>query len=304
MKWIHPATTLTALAVILFALQPAMGGGHTWRVKEMFSSADGSIQYVEVWEANGTPGEIGTANHNVTSNTNVFTIPSNVASPTTNRSLLLATQGFADLGVVTPDYIIADNFFSVNGDSISYTPFHTVTFGPGQLPTDGVHALAADLSVVVNSPQNYAGEAGSVDLSPGPPAVPGEGAVPLTVAKTVADGSQLQLTFDTATCTGNTDHQVVYGFGSTLPASPGGTFGVSGASCGVGASPFAWLGVPDPSKDASGLLWFLMESTDGVATEGSWGHDSAGGERVGPGAGGSSGQCGITGKDLSNTCGQ
>lgn len=294
-------------AVCLLTLilgQAVFAGGHTWKVKEIFSNADGTIQYVEVWEANGTAGEIGTANHNVSSNSHFFTIPSNVASPTTFKSLLLATQGFADLNVVRPDYIIADNFFSLTTDSISYVPLHTMTFLAGQLPTDGVMALAADLTTVVNSPENYAGQGGSVDVGPTPPGVPAAGLTPLTISKTVPNASQLLLSFDTASCNGNSDHQVIYGFGTGIPAVTGGTFTVTGANCAIGSSPFDWIGAPDPSVDSSGLLWFLVQATDGSMIEGSWGKDGNGDERVGPGPNGSSGQCVIADKDLSNVCGQ
>ena len=202
MKKLTKAFVLIAV-VVIFSI-PSRAGGHTWRVKEFFSNADGTIQYVEVWEANGTPGEAGTANHNVSSNSNVFTIPSNVATPTTNRSLLLATQSFADLGVVTPDYIIPEKFFSVTADSITYSPFHTVTFGAGQFPTDGVLALAANLTQVVNSPSNYAGDTGSVNLVDPPPGVPATGLDPLRADKSGGqqDGSILALNFDVSTCTG------------------------------------------------------------------------------------------------------
>jgi hypothetical protein len=56
--------------------------------------------------------------------------------------------------------------------------------------------------------------------------------------------------------------------------------------------------------DASDFLWFVVIATDSQSTEGSWGLASNGAERVGPAAGGSSGQCGITAKSLVNACGQ
>ena len=100
-------TCLAVFLVAVFVAQSAFAGGHTWRVKEIFSNQDRTIQYIETWEALGGNLEIATAGHNITSTTNLFTIPTNVASPTGFRSLLFATQGFADLGVVTPDYIIS-----------------------------------------------------------------------------------------------------------------------------------------------------------------------------------------------------
>jgi len=74
MKASFGKTVVAALVVATFASQ-AFAGGHTWRVKEIFSNADGTIQYIETWEANGTKGETGTANHDITSGTNIFTIP-------------------------------------------------------------------------------------------------------------------------------------------------------------------------------------------------------------------------------------
>jgi hypothetical protein len=293
------------LALFVLGVPAVFGGGHTWRVKEIFSNADGTIQYIEVWEAFGGATEIATANHNIMSNSHMFTIPSNVVAPTSNRSLLFATQGFADLNVVVPDYILVDNFFSIVNDAIAYTPLHTVTFSAGQLPTDGISALAANLSVVVNSPQNYAGQGGSIDVSPRPPGVPASGATPVTVGKGAgAAGTQLEVSFDTAACTGDVSHQVIYGFGSGLPATLGAPLLPGGAVCGIGGSPFDWIGVPDPSSDSTRVLWFLVQATNGSDVEGSMGRDSNDNERVGPGLNGSSGMCSVTDKDLSNSCGQ
>ncbi len=80
---------------------------------------------------------------------------------------------------------------------------------------------------------------------------------------------------------------------------------MSGSECDIGAnSPFTWSSSPDPSIDPTGLIWWLIIATDGSATEGSWSQDGSGLERSGPGTNGSSVQCGVTDKDLSNLCGQ
>ena len=47
-----------------------------------------------------------------------------------------------------------------------------------------------------------------------------------------------------------------------------------------------------------------MLADDGSTTEGSWGTDSAGLERAGPGPSGASGECGMTVKDLTTVCSQ
>lgn len=131
-----------------------------------------------------------------------------------------------------------------------------------------------------------------------PPGVPD-----LSVQKFPNNDTRLRLTFDTTTCEGNVGHHLVYGFGSQLPSAPGGTLLVDGSRCLV-TSPYNWVDVPDPSIDPSDLLWFLALANDGGTIEGSWGLDGFDSERQGPGAGGSSGVCGISTKDTANACGQ
>ncbi|MCA9256511.1 MAG: hypothetical protein KDA33_12775 [Phycisphaerales bacterium] len=158
-----------AVALVVFGVVSlAYAGGHTWRVSEVFSNADGTIQYVEVGEAFGGAPEIGTANHAVTSNTRSFVIPSNVTAPTSFRKILIATPAFAALpGAPTPDYVLpagAVPFFATTGDSVRYVPLDTFTFGAGLVPTDGVHSLNRDGVVGCNTPENYAGDVGFVNL--------------------------------------------------------------------------------------------------------------------------------------------
>jgi hypothetical protein len=62
-----------------------------------------------------------------------------------------------------------------------------------------------------------------------------------------------------------------------------------------------WGATPLPPSGQ--FIWFLMTATDGSTMEGLWGQDSAANDRSGPGAGGSSGQCGVTGRDSANVCG-
>ena len=148
----------------------ARGGSHTWDVNEVFSNADGTIQFVELREANGTPNEVGVGGHIVSADVTgeSFVIASNVPSPTSNRHLLFATAAFAALpGAPTPDQIIPAGsvpFFSTSGDTVRYQPWDVFTFGP--VPTDGINSMnRTGTAVRPNSPTNYAGQTGSVDAS-------------------------------------------------------------------------------------------------------------------------------------------
>jgi plastocyanin len=139
-----------------------------------------------------------------------------------------------------------------------------------------------------------------------PPGVPDRApATPMRVSKNDAAGNSLTLIYDTSTCTGAADHHIVFGGGTTFPVLIGGTLGLKGSTCNIGTtSPFVWNPSPATTIDTEGLVWWLIIADDNGTVEGSWGKNSAGNERVGPGAGGSSGQCGILTKDVSNTCGQ
>jgi hypothetical protein len=171
-------------AAFLSFATAALAGEHTWDVNEVFSDASGNIQFVELWEANGTPGETAVDGNTMSSNTKSFVIsgPSLVA-PTTNKFFLMATPGFAALaGAPTPDRIIPAGsvpFFATGGDTIMYQPWDSWTFGA--VPTDGVNSLDRISGVGANSPTNYAGVTGSVNANvlatPAVPSLPGWGLI-------------------------------------------------------------------------------------------------------------------------------
>ena len=298
-----------ALAVAVSLVAPSVwAGAHTWQVWEVFSNASGTIQFVELREAAGTPGETGIGGHQILANPSAtsYTIVNSVASPTSNKSWLLATPGFAALpGAPTPNEIKASGFlFQLTDTSVAYTPFNTATWTAGLLPTDGIRSLQrpgpgqALAVTLANSPTNYAGQTGSVNAAPPIPGVPG-----LTVGKLAADGSSLEISFNTATCGDGNDHQILYGEKSGFPAALGGTFTLAGGTCNIGASsPYTWNVTPD-AADGNGLVWFLVVGENNSAKEGPWGTQTGSLERAGPGTNGASNQCAVTNKDTASTCG-
>ena len=140
-----------------------------------------------------------------------------------------------------------------------------------------------------------------------PPGVPdgSTAGVAMTVDKLDPSGASLSVAWDTTHCGDATNYRILVGTGEQLPVAPVRTYGLTESVCGLGiTSPFAWPGVPDPSSDPRGLIWWIVAASDGGSFEGSWGSDSSGAERMGPGPWGSSGRCGATSKDLGNSCGQ
>lgn len=145
------------------------------------------------------------------------------------------------------------------------------------------------------------GEIAVLPAPTGPPPVPdGSFGAPMTVES--GDPAVLTLHWDASTCTPQDQHQILYGGGSQLPTTKGGTFGLLGSRCLLGsAGTYVWTDAPHPSVDSSGLLWWLLVAYGG-AGEGSWGRGSDLLERNSPFPGGVSGQCGNFTKDLGNTC--
>jgi hypothetical protein len=304
---------LAGAIVLLCSSAPALSGVHLWRITEAFSNSDGTIQFIEMTTCCGSAGgEIFLSQQPLTSNSHSFTFPGNLTMTTANKHLLLATSGFAALtGAPAPDYTIPSNFFSPGGDTLTFSVYDTWTFG-GIVPTDGNRSLnkneedSSDTPfVAVNSPTNLHEQTGSVSVVTGPPAVPDgtAGTQPLMVSPLALDGSRLQLSFDTTACTVNaSSRHILYGQKSGFPPPAGSILTPMGAVCNIGStSPYDWLGAPNPT-DGFNLIWIVMVTTDPSGIEGSWGENSSGVERRGPGTNGSSGIC-ANDKSVANACG-
>jgi hypothetical protein len=312
-KSVKRVVPILGLAGLLAAAgSPAIAGGHTWQVSELFSNADGTIQFVELKEPAGATAENSVSFYFVTSTARSYDITTNVAGNTAFKTLLFGTPAFCALfnqlpGNPTCDFQFSAGqtpFFVTSGDTVGYSALgQHVTFAAGQLPTDGVNSLNANLTTGPNSPRNYAGGTGQIDATPPPAGVPdgSAGSTPMQGSRLDAAGTSLSVSWDTATCAAHPDHLILYGDKSQFPAIPGGNYALTGSACAIGAaSPYTWNSVPD-AGDGSGLLWWVVVVNKGTI-EGSWG-DASAGERAGTGAGGSSGQCGVTSRSLSNVCG-
>src|SRR5690349_8089438 len=108
----------SVLAVLLLAPAFAAANFHTFVIDQVYSNASGTIQFVVLREAAGLGGQHVFGGHDLTAGVGnsvqrTYDIPSNLpSSNTANRRVLFATQAFADLGIVIPDYIIPDHFLS------------------------------------------------------------------------------------------------------------------------------------------------------------------------------------------------
>ncbi len=138
---------------------PVRATFHLWDINELYTNADGTVQFIELFTAFNT--QQFTNGQVITFGPNTFTFPGNTPSPTGNHHLLIATSAFAAMAGVTPDFILADHFLSAAGGTVNFVGADFVTFP--SLPTDGVRSRVFPANTIaLNSPTNYNGMIGFV----------------------------------------------------------------------------------------------------------------------------------------------
>jgi hypothetical protein len=179
---------IAALAGAMSCAAVSQAAFHQWEIKEVFTNADGTVQFVEFFTTEPGEGFLNTHNLIVTSDgvAKEFVLNHNLTNPTTDKHFLIATAGFAALaGGVAPDYSpLPANFFNPNAATIFFDfahTFDTLTLTGSQIPKDGINSLTDtdllpesgvdNMVVGVNSPTNFAGATGSVNLGGATPIV-------------------------------------------------------------------------------------------------------------------------------------
>ena len=253
--------TRIALAVLLLAVSVgAYSSFHEWKINQVYSNADGTLQFIEMFEpVSGDPGQELLRGHAISSNSNVFNFPRDLAiSNTAGKKFLIGTAGLAAASGVTPDYIIPDGFIFTSNVTISFDTVDSVVIP--SIPTDGTLSLtrsgANSFTSATNSPTNFAGTTGTVVVSnPTPPGAPTmvsalAGNAQLTISFTPGSSGSSPITNFTATCGSN--------FGSngmaSSPTSPIVVTGLSNGlpySCSVNATNAAGTGPSAPAKDVT-----------------------------------------------------
>lgn len=151
--------------IFLLAASVASASFHTFRIEQIFSNASGTVQFIVMHESSGATGENLWAGISITSThagvTKVFTFPANLpSSATAGRRVLIATQGFEALGLVTPDYTIPNGFLPTDSGTVNYAGVDPVTYS--SLPTNGVSAIDRNGTTIPNVATNFAGNTASV----------------------------------------------------------------------------------------------------------------------------------------------
>src|SRR5205823_9546641 len=110
----------------------------------IYSNADGTAQYLVLRESQGMLGQNGWSGRTLTSThaavIKSFTFPTDLSSNlTATKRVLIATQGFAALNLIVPDYVIPNQFLATDGATVNYAGVDQLTYPI--LPTDGANAI-------------------------------------------------------------------------------------------------------------------------------------------------------------------
>src|SRR5689334_6160388 len=112
----------TAILILAFAALPASAAFHLWTLSEIYSSADGTVQFVEL--STSARGQQFLTGHSLSSSnggtSHDFDFTSNLPGDTSGHTFLVGTASFAALHIVTPDYVVPDNFFFFGGGSVNF----------------------------------------------------------------------------------------------------------------------------------------------------------------------------------------
>ena len=110
------------IVAFIFGSMPTLAAAALpgWAIDEIYSNVDGSVQFVVASTLDHGAQHVGgrtlVASGNGVENT--FAFPADLPGDSAGHSLLIATQGFADLGLIRPDYVVPNGFFPVSNGVI------------------------------------------------------------------------------------------------------------------------------------------------------------------------------------------
>ncbi|HZJ17081.1 MAG TPA: PEP-CTERM sorting domain-containing protein [Chthoniobacteraceae bacterium] len=177
-------TLASLLAAVLLAPASAFSFAHLWAIQEIYTNADGSVQFIELFTT--APSEVFMTNQTLKFDINLvtqktFTFNNTTATDgsgdlsgsTTNKTVLIGTANLAALYGVMPDYLLPANFLAqASLNSIVYSAAND-RVNLTNLPTNGVGSLdglvnnsgttaAATAVNAIGSPRNFAGQSANI----------------------------------------------------------------------------------------------------------------------------------------------
>jgi hypothetical protein len=163
------ALALAAAGVTVTA--PCLAAHHLWQIQELYSNADGSVQYIQLFNPTTDAGETFVSTFTLKENgTTIFTFNTDLpAGSTSNQWILIATPSATFSNGVTPDYnTLPPNSLTTGGGTLNYAGLDSLTYPA--MPIDGVHSLVRvpgtppTTMTAVNSATKFNGPTGAIVL--------------------------------------------------------------------------------------------------------------------------------------------
>ncbi|XOV87873.1 MAG: CFI-box-CTERM domain-containing protein [Pseudomonadota bacterium] len=215
------------VAALLLAGTLARADHHSWKITEIYTNLDGTLQFIEL--ASKVGGETGlnccdfASQDTATGVLQRFRVPTRLPGDSLNRYVLIATAGFQAAYGLAPDYIMPDGYIATGAGALQYNPPIIVW---ASIPTNGVDSINIENGSQLMrpaTPTNFAGQ--SITLTPDttPPvisAIPGT----LTIASNTAiPGNDERITqhFAGVNCVDDRDRQPVLDINVPLQLLPG-----------------------------------------------------------------------------------
>ena len=178
-----------------------------WRINEVFSNADGTVQFIEMkTTVSGQQflrgATISSSQAGLTKSYVFDTAPNDGSNYSPPKTFLIGTVGFATLAIVNPDYIVPNGFIFSSNMTINFAGVDIVSFP--SIPTDGYHSVDRTGITAANSPANFAGFTGTVyPPLPGAPIIGSAAAGDFQASVSFTPGypGRSPTTSYTATCT-------------------------------------------------------------------------------------------------------
>lgn len=165
-------TPAWVIALILASMgQSAMAGFDKWQISEIFSSADGSIQFIELFttaaDQQDLSGRSLVAKNAAGLLQNSIEFTSNLTGSTVNKNVLIATQAFATQTGLTPDYLINSGFLFTSGGSLNFANgTAALSYQAAQLPLNGVQSINSSMVPGTATPTRFAGGLAATIVAP------------------------------------------------------------------------------------------------------------------------------------------
>lgn len=164
---IRTVCALAAAGLLLAHGGEARAAAPSFQIDQVYSNADGSVQYVILRETAGQNAQNAFKGLTLTATSggrvSTFTFPTDLPSATTARkSVLIATTGYVvlaatqqEFAAAAPDYVVPVRFLPTTAGTIDFAAADTFSYDA--LPGDGIDAVYRDGDTRDNAVQDFSG---------------------------------------------------------------------------------------------------------------------------------------------------